>query len=40
MDNLRAERWEEILRLAGQSGAHNLRVFGSVAGDEAKEDRD
>jgi hypothetical protein len=31
LDALRAERREEILRLAARRGAHNLRVFGSVA---------
>jgi predicted nucleotidyltransferase len=40
LNNLRAERREEILRLAGQRGAHDLRVFGSVARGEAKEDSD
>jgi hypothetical protein len=34
LDTLRAERREEILRLAGRRGAHSLRVFGSV--DETK----
>lgn len=33
---LRSDRREEILRLAGRRGAHNLRVFGSVARGEAK----
>ncbi len=40
LDALRAERREEILRLAGRRGAHNVRVFGSVARGEAKEDSD
>ena len=31
LDTLRAERREEILRLAEQRGARSLRVFGSVA---------
>jgi predicted nucleotidyltransferase len=37
---LRAERREEILRLAAQRGAHNLRVFGSVARGEANDGSD
>jgi hypothetical protein len=37
---LRAERREEILRLAARHGAHNLRVFGSVARGEANESSD
>ena len=37
---LRAERREEILRLAAFRGAHNLRVFGSVARGEANESSD
>ena len=40
LDTLRAERREEILRLAGRRGAHNLRVFGSVARGEADENSD
>lgn len=40
LDALRAERREEILRLAARRGAHNLRVFGSVARGEANEDSD
>jgi predicted nucleotidyltransferase len=40
LNNLRAERREEILRLAGRRGAHNVRVFGSVARGEAKEGSD
>ena len=40
MDTLRAERREEILRLAERRGAHSLRVFGSVARGEANEDSD
>jgi predicted nucleotidyltransferase len=31
LDALRTEQREEILRLATRRGAHNLRVFGSVA---------
>ena len=37
LDTLRAERREEIFRLAGQRGAHSLRVFGSVARGEAND---
>jgi len=37
---LRSDRREEILRLAERRGAHNLRVFGSVARGEAKPDSD
>ena len=40
MDTLRAERREEILRLAGRRGAHSLRVFGSVARGDANENSD
>jgi predicted nucleotidyltransferase len=40
LDTIRAERREEILRLARQRGAHSLRVFGSVARGEANEDSD
>jgi uncharacterized protein len=40
LDTLRAERREEILRLAEQRGAHSLRVFGSVARGEANDDSD
>lgn len=40
LETLRAERREEILRLAGQRGAHSLRVFGSVARGEANENSD
>lgn len=38
LDTLRAERREEILRLATRRGAHSLRVFGSVARGQAKAD--
>ena len=37
---LRSVRREEILRLAQQRGARNLRVFGSVARGEANENSD
>jgi len=40
LDTLRAERREQILRLAKQRGAHSLRVFGSVARGDATEDSD
>jgi predicted nucleotidyltransferase len=40
LDTLRAERREEILRLAELRGAHSLRVFGSVARGEANENSD
>jgi predicted nucleotidyltransferase len=40
LDTLRAERREEILRLAERRGAHSLRVFGSVARGEANENSD
>ena len=40
LDTLRAERRDEIVRLAGRRGAHSLRVFGSVARGEANEDSD
>ena len=40
LDTLRADRKEEILRLAERRGAHNLRVFGSVARGEANETSD
>jgi predicted nucleotidyltransferase len=40
LDTLRAERREEILRLAERRGAHSLCVFGSVARGEANEDCD
>jgi predicted nucleotidyltransferase len=40
LDTLRAERREEILRLAGRRGAHSLRVFGSVVRGEANDSSD
>jgi predicted nucleotidyltransferase len=40
LNTLRMERREEILRLARQRGAHSLRVFGSVARNEADENSD
>jgi uncharacterized protein len=40
LETLRAERREEILRLAERRGAHSVRVFGSVARGETKESSD
>ena len=40
LNSLRSERREEILRLAESRGAHNVRVFGSVARGEANERSD
>jgi predicted nucleotidyltransferase len=40
LETLRAERRDEIIRLAERRGAHRLRVFGSVARGEANEDSD
>jgi predicted nucleotidyltransferase len=40
LDTLRSERRDEILRLASRHGAHNLRVFGSVARGDAHQDSD
>ena len=37
---LLASRREEILRIAAKHGAHNVRVFGSVARGEAGENSD
>jgi len=39
LQELRARR-EEILRIAAWHGAHNVRVFGSVARGDAREDSD
>jgi predicted nucleotidyltransferase len=39
LDDLRARR-DEILRLAEQYGASNVRIFGSVARGEARPDSD
>lgn len=38
--NLRERERAEILRLAGLHGARNVRVFGSVARGDAKEESD
>jgi predicted nucleotidyltransferase len=40
LQGLRSHRREEILRIAQQRGARNLRVFGSVARGEANEASD
>ena len=40
IERLLAEKREEILQLAAFRGAHNVRVFGSVARGEAREDSD
>lgn len=40
LDTLRSARRDEILRLAKQRGAHDVRVFGSVARGEANENSD
>jgi hypothetical protein len=40
LDTLRRERRAEILKLAEQRGARNLRVFGSVAREEATDTSD
>ncbi len=40
LENLRAYRREDILRLARHRGAHSIRVFGSVARGEANQSSD
>ncbi len=40
IEQLVKSRREEILRVAAQHGAHNIRVFGSVARGEAGEESD
>lgn len=40
VEELLKDRREDILRLAAQHGAHNVRVFGSVARGEARPDSD
>ena len=40
LETLRAARREEVLRLAALHGAHNVRVFGSVARGEADDSSD
>ncbi|MER3486292.1 MAG: nucleotidyltransferase, partial [Chloroflexota bacterium] len=39
-NELLAAKREEILRIAAKHGAHNVRVFGSVARGEADETSD
>jgi uncharacterized protein len=40
LDGFLRQKREEILRIAAKHGAHNVRVFGSVARGEAEEDSD
>ena len=40
LNTLRADRRDEILRLARERGARNVRVFGSVARGESNEGSD
>jgi uncharacterized protein len=40
IDELLKEQREDILRIAAQHGAHNVRVFGSVARGNARPDSD
>ncbi len=40
IEELLKEKREEILKIAAKHGAHNVRVFGSVARDEAGPDSD
>jgi predicted nucleotidyltransferase len=40
VDELLKDRREDILRIAAQHGANNVRVFGSVARGEARPDSD
>jgi hypothetical protein len=40
IDELLKEKREEIIRIAAQHGAYNVRVFGSVARGEANPDSD
>lgn len=40
IDELLKDKREEILKIAAQHGALNVRVFGSVARGEAKQDSD
>lgn len=40
IEELLKDRREDILRIAAQHGAHNVRVFGSVARGEARPDSD
>jgi predicted nucleotidyltransferase len=40
IEELLKDRCEDILRIAAQHGAHNVRVFGSMARGEARPDSD
>jgi predicted nucleotidyltransferase len=40
IEELLADKREEILAIAAQHGAYNVRVFGSVARGEARDDSD
>lgn len=40
LESLRAEQRDAILQIAQRRGAHDIRVFGSVARGEANEDSD
>jgi hypothetical protein len=40
IDELVKEKREEILRIAARHGAHNIRIFGSLARGEAHSDSD
>lgn len=40
LENLRSRRRSDILRVAAARGAHNIRVFGSVARGESDERSD
>ena len=40
IDELLKEKREEILRIAAQHGAYNIRIFGSVARGEASAESD
>jgi predicted nucleotidyltransferase len=40
IDAILKEKREEILRIAARHGAHNVRVFGSVARGDARPDSD
>lgn len=40
MNNILKEKRDEILRIAAKHGAHNIRIFGSQARDEATPDSD
>jgi hypothetical protein len=40
METLRDEKRADVLRLAARHGAHNIRVFGSVARGEASDTSD